>query len=302
MKKIIVIILLSLHGFASYAKEKQFFFTTSDNIQLYVRIAGEGKPCLFVHGGPGSTSAYFEQTGAAPALEEKMQMIYFDQRGSGRSKGDYNDDYSLQRMLLDMEELRESLNIKQWVIMGHSFGGLLITNYAYYYPASVQALIMVNGTLNIPYSLQSHINFGIEELKLTDKKYTDTSLPAMHRLQAVHNKLTEAGVWYKLMFRNAFEKRWSDSTTNAIGNFNRAFADKIWDNKEYNENFAPLTTEIKVPALVITGTKDFAIGISHYRSFNYQKQTVVYYYGGHCPYQEEPQWFSEKILAFLSNQ
>jgi hypothetical protein len=44
------------------------------------------------------------------------------------------------------------------------------------------------------------------------------------------------------------------------------FADKIWDNNEYKQNFAPLTSEIKVPALAITGTKDFAIGISHYRS------------------------------------
>ncbi|EJF10342.1 hypothetical protein [Pontibacter sp. BAB1700] len=34
------------------AVNKSFYFTTSDGVQLYVRMAGEGKPCLFIHGGP----------------------------------------------------------------------------------------------------------------------------------------------------------------------------------------------------------------------------------------------------------
>lgn len=299
MRNIGIFILLWICTAAAKAADTTFYFTTSDKIELYVRVAGKGNPCLFVHGGPGSTSNYFEKTDAAAQLEEKMQMIYFDQRGSGRSKGSYQDNYSIKRMLLDMEEIRAALHIKNWIVMGHSFGGILITNYAYYHPQSVQAMVMVNGTLHIPHSLSSHINFGIQELKLTDAKYTDSSISPMDRLQAIHNKLTEEGIWYKLMFRNAYEKKWSDSITNAIGDFNRTYANKVWDNKEYSEDFTPLTKRMKVPVMVITGTKDFAIGLSHYRSFRYPKQTVVHYYGGHCPFQEEPQWFSEKVLAFV---
>lgn len=283
-----------------FAADRQFYFTTSDSVALFVRIAGSGKPCLFLHGGPGSTSHYFEKTGSAPLLEEKLQMIYVDQRGSGRSKGNATNDYSLGRVLRDMEELRQHLQLKSWLLMGHSFGGLLITQYAYQYPASVKALVMVNGTVNIPYSLSSHINFGIQELKLTDAAYTDATLPAMQRLHAVHGKLTEAGVWYKLMFRNAFEKRWSDSTTNAVGHFNYSYGSKVLEMEEYLQDFAPLTAEIKLPVLVFTGTKDFAIGIDHYRSFRFPKQSLAVYVGGHCPFQEEPQWFAEKTLSFLS--
>jgi proline iminopeptidase len=54
-----------------------------------------------------------------------------------------------------------------------------------------------------------------------------------------------------------------------------------------------------MPVLVITGTKDFAIGTTHYQSFAYPKQSIVHYIGGHCPFQEEPQWFAEKVISFL---
>ena len=48
-----------------------------------MKLAGKGRPVLFVHGGPGSTSYYFEAQPAAALLEDELQMIYFDQRGAG---------------------------------------------------------------------------------------------------------------------------------------------------------------------------------------------------------------------------
>jgi proline iminopeptidase len=55
MKKHLYILLLLILFFAplaSKAVQKTFYFTNSDSVQLYVRMAGEGKPCLFIHGGP----------------------------------------------------------------------------------------------------------------------------------------------------------------------------------------------------------------------------------------------------------
>lgn len=301
MKKILLILFAVLSSLSLLAADSSFYFKTSDHVKLYVRIAGQGRPCLFVHGGPGSTSYYYEAMAAAPLIEQKMKMIYFDQRGCGRSDPAFNKDYSLARMEKDMEELRTALGVTQWAVMGHSFGGILITGYAYHYPGSVSALLLIHGTLNMQASLNSHLEFGLKELAIKDQAaFRDSTRPLHERVGKVHEKLTEKNLWYKLMFRNAFEKQYSDSVTFAIGKFNRDFASKVWEVPEYWKDFTPLTSAIRCPVLVITGDKDYAIGPGHYQSFHFPHQTTVHYIGGHASFQEEPQWFAEKITAFTS--
>lgn len=301
MNKIIVALLTAFISLTSFARDSTFHFTTSDGVKLFVRIAGEGRPCAFVHGGPGSTAYYFEKMQAAVLIEQKLQMVYFDQRGSGRSASASNGDYSLGRMVKDIEELKTALGYKQWDVMGHSFAGILLTNYARQYPRSVSSLMLINVTVNMPYSMNNHLEFGLKTLGITDQReYRDTTKPLMQRVGMVHNGLTEKNLWYKLMFRNAYEKKYSDSVTLSVGNFNWEFGQKVWNNKEYFTDFAPLTAAIKCPVLAIVGDQDHAIGTDHYKSFRFPKARVVHYIGGHAPFQEEPQWFAEKILDFIA--
>jgi proline iminopeptidase len=119
MKKCTLLFLTITFSIISIAQDSTFYFTTSDSTRLFVRIAGKGKPCVFVHGGPGSTSYYYEVMPGAQMIEQKMRMIYFDQRGSGRSGSAKNGNYSLARMLKDMEELRTALQYRKWAVMGH---------------------------------------------------------------------------------------------------------------------------------------------------------------------------------------
>ena len=100
--------------------------TTSDGVRLYVRVAGQGRPCLFVHGGPGAGAAVQEAL-AGPMLERQFQMVYLDQRGSGRSAGAPAGAYGLPRLVQDLEELRQQLHVEKWVLLAHSFGGLIAT-------------------------------------------------------------------------------------------------------------------------------------------------------------------------------
>ena len=301
MKNIILTVLFCIASFTCFAKDSTFYFKASDGVKLYIRVAGKGKPCLFVHGGPGSTSYYFEAMLAAPIIEQKMQMIYYDQRGAGRSDSATNRDYSLPRMLKDMEELRQHLKIKQWSVMGHSFGGILITNYALKYAQHLSALFYINCTVNMQASMRSHLEFGLKELNITNQKaYRDESKPLMQRVGMIHNQLSEKDLWYKLMYRNAWEKKFNDSVTFSLTKMNRDFASQCWSVEDYWKDYTAQTATIKCPVLVMTGAQDYAIGTEHYKSFRFPNKTIVHYIGGHAPFQEEPQWFSEKIIAFLS--
>jgi len=300
MKTILALFFVLLLHVSSFATDRHFYFTTSDSVKLYVRIAGEGKPCLFVHGGPGSTSYYYEAMAGAPLIEQKLQIIYFDQRGSGRSDSAANRNYTMKRMLLDMEELRQHLGIKKWAVMGHSFGGILLTNYAVQYPQSITAMFYIHCTVNMQASMNSHLEFGLKELDIKDQTaFRDTSLPLNERVGKVHEKLTEKNLWYKLMFRNAFEKQFSDSVTFSAGKFNRDFATQCWKDTDFWKDYSSQTALIKCPVLVMTGDKDYAIGPNHYKLFRFPHQTVVHYIGGHASFQEEPQWYAEKVLAFI---
>ncbi len=97
---------------------------TSDSVDLFVTVKGKGTPCLYIHGGPGSGSWWLEKF-SGQMLESKLQMIYLDQRGVGRSTSPKSGDFSFERMVKDFEEIRAALGIKRWLIMGHSFGGIL---------------------------------------------------------------------------------------------------------------------------------------------------------------------------------
>jgi pimeloyl-ACP methyl ester carboxylesterase len=108
MKKFLLICLFTFLGFQSKAEER--YITTSDGVELYVSIKGSGEPCLYLHGGPGSGSYWVEKF-FGEQLEKQFTMIYLDQRGVGRSSSPQDQNYSLERMALDFEEVRNAYTV-----------------------------------------------------------------------------------------------------------------------------------------------------------------------------------------------
>ena len=80
MKTIYFFLFLNLIVLNIRAQEQ--FVLTSDSVELYVNIKGNGTPCLYIHGGPGSGSYWVEKFFGSE-LEQHFKMIYLDQRGVG---------------------------------------------------------------------------------------------------------------------------------------------------------------------------------------------------------------------------
>ncbi len=67
LRVLLLLLSSSLAARAGQLPGGQHNFTTSDSVRLYVRVAGQGQPCLFVHGGPGAGSQAVEVlAGARP--------------------------------------------------------------------------------------------------------------------------------------------------------------------------------------------------------------------------------------------
>jgi proline iminopeptidase len=102
-------------------------------------------------------------------------MVYYDQRGSGYSENSSEGNYSPDRMIEDIEEIRKHYGAEKVYLLAHSFGGILATQYASKYPDHVKGLILANCTLNMKYSLQQQISY-MNKLMNTDFKAEDATL------------------------------------------------------------------------------------------------------------------------------
>src|SRR5687767_3952693 len=100
------------------------------------------RPTAFlVHGGPGS-----DHTGLKARygrLAERMQLVYFDHRGNGRSARDNPQKFTLDEHVEDMEALRRYLGLGTIVSCGTSYGGMVAMAHAARYPQSVSHLILI---------------------------------------------------------------------------------------------------------------------------------------------------------------
>ncbi len=124
---------------------------------LYVEIYGssENRPILYLHGGPGEMCFDFTYH-QAHRLQDSFQLIAIDQRGAGRSaKIEKQEQFGLQDIIEDCEELREMLQIEKWSVIGHSFGGFLALLYATLYPQSIQKIIFEGPTFDFSLTSRS---------------------------------------------------------------------------------------------------------------------------------------------------
>lgn len=141
---------------------------TDKTAHIYHREYGAGTPIILINGGPGMNSEGFATL--ASLLTEKYRVILFDQRGTGRSQIDTVSEQTItmDAMVNDMEELRQQLNLKEWVVMGHSFGGMLASYYATTHPESIMGLIL-SSSGGIDLDLLNYVNKAIHA-RLTKKE------------------------------------------------------------------------------------------------------------------------------------
>lgn len=131
-------------------------------------VSRENPLLILLHGGPGaSESALFRQYNAV--LEEKFLVVYWDQRGAGRS---FHDDIPTESMTvaqfvadLDalVDQLRQRFNQEKVVLLGHSWGTIPGTIYAAQYPDKVAAYVGVAQIANMPQGDSYTYNFALSE-------------------------------------------------------------------------------------------------------------------------------------------
>lgn len=110
--------------------------------QIYVEQCGnpDGIPVVVLHGGPGG--------GCSPSMRRYFdpsvyRVILFDQRGCGRSRPHASvTDNTTWHLVADIELIRSTLGISNWIVFGGSWGATLALIYAQAHPEAVRHLVL----------------------------------------------------------------------------------------------------------------------------------------------------------------
>jgi proline iminopeptidase len=118
------------------------YLAVGDGHEIYYEQSGnpQGKPALFVHGGPGGGGDANARRFFDPA---RYRIVVFDQRGSGRSRPHASlEANTTWHLVADMERLRRRLEIERWLVFGGSWGSTLALAYAETHPEAVSELVL----------------------------------------------------------------------------------------------------------------------------------------------------------------
>ena len=143
---------------------KSGFIQVSSIHNIYWEESGnpQGKPVVFVHGGPGGgvsaeTRRFFDP--------QKYRIIQFDQRGCGKSTPNACvQDNTTWDLVADMEVIREKLKIEKWQVFGGSWGSTLSLVYAILHANRVTELVLRGIFLLRQTELQWFYQFGASQI------------------------------------------------------------------------------------------------------------------------------------------
>jgi proline iminopeptidase len=111
-------------------------------VRLFERRVGHGPPLVVLHGGPGASQDYLRP--GFDRLGRGRTLVYYDQRGGGRSPVAREVPVDWREHVADLEALRHAWGLERLSLCGYSWGGLLAMLYATTHPERVARLALVS--------------------------------------------------------------------------------------------------------------------------------------------------------------
>ena len=127
-----------------FPNQEEWYLWTDDGVRHYVREFGRGDTVVVLHGGFGAEHSYLID--AVAPLAEQYHFVLYDQRGSLRSPAP-DSTITLDRLVEDLDELREELRLEELTLLGHSIGATLTYDYLAAHPGRVRGLVLIGPVL-----------------------------------------------------------------------------------------------------------------------------------------------------------
>jgi proline iminopeptidase len=240
-----------------------------DGASLYFREVGKGPPIIVLHGGPDFDMGYFLPD--MDALRKSYRLIYYDQRGRGKSAdGVRPEDVTLGSDLEDLDAVRRHFRLDAPVLLGHSWGTVLALEYALRHPKAVSRLILMNSApastgdfavMRESYTRALGADLDLQRQIMSTAAYKAGDPETVAARYRIHFKpaLAKSTDYEKLMARMkaGFVAQGSEGILKAWEIEDRLMAE-TWSSEGFD--LLPGLRGLAVPTLVIYGDHDFIPG------------------------------------------
>ena len=257
----------------------------------YADWDGEGVPAITLHGFALNHHSFDE---VAPALNDVVRMLAFDQRGHGLSEWAAElGDYTRETMVGDVAGIVDGLGLERVVLVGHSMGGMNAMTYAARHPDRVEALVLidigpstsVDGAEQVrrfvagPYALES-LEAWVE---LTHQYYPQRSKERIRERLAVSLRETSDGQQAK-----QYDERFRNVEFAGMG----SGSDTLWD----------VARSLRCPTLVVRGGASPVLTSEGAQAFAEAVdvvEVVTIEGAGHSVAGDKPEEFVAAVRTFL---
>ncbi|OEH92778.1 alpha/beta fold hydrolase [Bacillus solimangrovi] len=274
----------------------------NDGFILNICIKGSGSPVLVV-----GSSIYYPRL-FSNELYKNFQFIYMDHRGFVKSPRKLEpEDYTLDKILSDIEKVRTTLNLTTFSILGHSGHAFMALEYAKRYPNNIEKVILLNSAPSNSMQRQkcSHAFFekdAIEERKQVLSKemellQRDIEIEPERRFSYMCIRMG-AMSFFDYNFDSAY--LWKDVYTNM------EIIDYLWGVAFSDIDITNGLEKLNKPILLGLGRFDYLVApITLWDSIiinNTQVKKVVFEESGHNPMLEEEFQFNGVLTKFLKDE
>jgi len=257
--------------------------------------ASQATPVIVANGGPGLSHIYMLQNDVWTRLSHNRQIVFYDQRGTGKSKRVSPDvPFGMDAQVADMEAVRAKFGLQKFDLVGDSYGGLLAMAYAAAHPEHIEKLILSDSAApawkDIVRVLPDVFPDVLEQITAREKSATGTDA-ADQRIRDHFLML-----FYSEANRDAYLAGVKDlesvpQVSAAVQKATRSL------------DLTPELPKFKFPTMVITGRYD--MNVTPLTAWNIYKaipgaKFVVFEKSGHLPSYEEPDKYVSVVDAFLS--
>lgn len=222
---------------------------------IHYEIFGTGIPILIINGGPGMNSQGFKEVAEKISLFGFSTIIY-DQRGTGKSHLDEISEKTMNMdlMVKDIEALRKNLKIDKWVLMGHSFGGMLAYNYAVKFPDRTLGLIQSSsGGMDLSLLEIFNISTYLSDVERDSLSYYSRKIQLGDTTYAVQLK---RGMFLAPAY--VYDRKNISIIAHRLTQGNSQVNSLIWqDLRDINFDLKNQLKNFNKPTLIIQGKEDF---------------------------------------------
>ncbi|MBA2291715.1 MAG: alpha/beta fold hydrolase [Gemmatimonadales bacterium] len=264
-------------------------------VEIFERRHGEGPEVIVLHGGPGAHHDYLLP--GFDALAKRRTLVYYDQRGGGRSPVARDAPVGWREHVADLEALRDVWGLDTLHLCGYSWGALLAMLYAITHPNRVASLALVSPA---PAARQEREEY---EAVLAVRSSTPEIRAARDALQQEGLRATDPAAHAQRLFELAVAGYFHDpSRAGDLTPFRVTgrTQQQVWESMGDDFDLRPALRALKVDAIVVHGDDDpIPVSTAAATADALGAPLVVLEDCGHVPYVEALDAFVAALDPFL---